>query len=165
MKKEATQLAANRHFLYEDFVAYELQQSWLAPEAMSRMLAKFLSDRAILSDTTTIAGPEMQSVADELMAASAEHARVIDKAIRQAFGPRLTEDPNYDVETAPDYHVPEVIAAMDQQTAKRLLVETGQDFERTGAAARSILTLCTTGAAETDEAPMPESPPVAEATP
>jgi hypothetical protein len=77
-----------------------------------------------LSGTQTIGGTEMQSMADELMAASAAHARVIDKAIRQAFGPRLTEDPNYDVETAPDYHVPEAIAAMNPEAATTLLVET-----------------------------------------
>jgi hypothetical protein len=91
---------------------------------------------------------------------------VIDKAIRQAFGPRLTEDPNYDVETASDYHVPEAIAAMNPEAATTLLVETGQDFARTGAAARAILAVCSAGAAEADEAPMPEPPPVAEvATP
>jgi hypothetical protein len=159
MKKEATQLAANRHFLYEDFVAYGLQESWLAPAPMFTQLASFLSE------TSTLGGTEMQSMADELMAASAEHARVIDKAIRQAFGPRLTEDPNYDVETAPDYHVPEAIAAMNPEAATTLLVETGQDFARTGAAARSILAVCSAGAGEADEAPMPEPPPVAEAAP
>ena len=156
MKKEATQLAANRHFLYEDFVAYGLQQSWMAPAPMFTQLASFLSD------ATNIAG-DVQGIADELMAASAEHARVIDKAIRQAFGPRLTEDPGYDVETAPDYHVPEAIAAMEPVAATKLLEETGQDFARTGAAARAILALCSANASG-DEAPVPEPPPVAEVT-
>jgi hypothetical protein len=156
MKKEATQLAANRHFLYEDFVAYGLQQSWVEPSPMFTQLAAFLSG------TSTIGGSDMQGIADAIMAASAKHARVIDRAIREAFGPRLTEDPSYDVETAPDYRVPEVIAAMDPGAATTLLVETGQDFERTGAATRAILALCAAEMSE-DEAPMPEPAPVAEA--
>ncbi len=107
MKKEATQIAGNRHFLYEDFVAYGLQQSWLAPAPMFTQLAQFLAG------PDAIGGADVRSIADSVMDASAKHARVIDKAIRQAFGPHLTEDPGYDVETAPDYDVPEAIAAMD----------------------------------------------------
>jgi hypothetical protein len=117
---------------------------------------------AFLSGTSTIGGSDMQGIADAIMAESAKHARVIDRAIREAFGPRLTEDPSYDVETAPDYRVPEVIAAMDPGAATTLLVETGQDFERTGAATRAILALCAAEMRE-DEAPMPEPAPVAEA--
>jgi hypothetical protein len=148
MKKEATQLAANRHFVYEDFVAYGLQQSWLAPTPMFTELAQFLSG------TATVAGADMRGVADTVMAASAEHARVIDKAIRRAFGARFTEDPTYDVETAPDYKVPDAIAAMEPAAASELLRETGQDFARTGATARAILAL-TLPTTITDEAPEP----------
>jgi hypothetical protein len=159
MKKEATQIAANRHFLYEDFVAYGLQQSWVAPAPMFSQLAAFLSG------TASLAGWNVQRIADDVMAASAVHSRVIDKAIRKAFGPRLTEDPSYDVETAPDYEVPATIAAMEPDAALKLLHETGEDFARTGATARAILALSLAGAdANVDEAPMPEPPPVAEAT-
>jgi hypothetical protein len=160
MKKEATQIAANRHFLYEDFVAYGLQQSWLATAPMFMQLAQFLSRG------TSMAGADVRSIADTDMAASAEHARVIDTAIRQAFGPHLTEDASYDVETAPDYHVPEAIAAMDPGAAAQLLDETGQDFSRTGATVRAMLALAVGGSdPDVDEAPLAEVPPVAEATP
>jgi len=41
IKKETTQLVANRHFLYEDFVAHCLEKSYLINKSLYKQLASF----------------------------------------------------------------------------------------------------------------------------
>jgi len=151
MKKDATQLAKNRHFIYEDFVAYGLQQSYLVQDEMYADLASYLYNGDALlqgghSDATAIA--------DTVMASAAVHAPVIDATIVKAFGPHLTDDPTYDVETAPDYDITKVVKAVPPGEAHDLLSETGKDFQDAGEATRSMIALVAKDAAAAkDEAP------------
>ncbi len=136
LTERATQLAANRHFLYEDFVAYGLQESYLGDDPIYGTLAGYLSRGEATYDV-----PDARALLDTIMAASAEHAWTIDHTLVKAFGPELTKDATYDVETNPDYSIVTEMAGMDEARAEELLSETGLDFERAGRATRTVLAL------------------------
>ncbi len=136
LTERATQLSANRHFLYEDFVAYGLQESYLSDDPRYSTLASYLSRGEPTDDV-----PDAQALLDAIMAASAEHAWAIDHTLVKAFGPELTKDYTYDVETNPDYAITTEMAGMDEGRAEELLEETGADFERAGRATRTVLSL------------------------
>lgn len=141
LKAEATQLTLNRHFLYEDFVSYGLQQSALTDDApfdeMVAYLGKGDATLAGVSDTDGLIATIGQRASD--------HAPTIDRTVRKAFGGKLTEDPSYDVEHAPDYDVAKVIAGMEPKAAAKLVVETGTDFTLAGEGTRTIVALARTG--------------------
>lgn len=134
----ATQLAANRHFLYEDYVAYGLQESYLGDDPLYEALAGYLAWGDATFDV-----PDVQALLVELMDFGAEHSLTIDRTLVKAFGPDLTRDYTYDVETNPEYSIITEMAGMDEDRAARLLDETGRDFERAGRATRTILALTT----------------------
>lgn len=136
MKVEATQLAANRHFIYEDVVAYGLQQSYLEPDPRYAAMSAWLSGGEAVLEANTA-----EKLAELVMKRASKHAPDIDAAILAAADPRFTDDPSYDVETAPDYSVAGVLAAMPAPAWETLLEQTGQDFATAGAATRTLLAL------------------------
>ncbi|MCB9763590.1 MAG: hypothetical protein H6739_27730 [Alphaproteobacteria bacterium] len=137
LKATASQLSGNRHFLYEDFVAYGLQSSYEGSDPLTDALAEFLGS----GDALWAGVSDMDGLAAAVMDASAHHARRIDKTIVKAFGAKYTEDPDYDVETAPDYSVTAAIEGMDEAKGELLLSETAEDFHRAGCATRTIIDL------------------------
>lgn len=138
MKARATQLVENRHFLYEDFAAYALQRSYIEGAKPDVDLARCLSTPA-----ASLAAEDPTAVAEAVMASSAAHAPALAGAIVKAFGPHFTEDPSYDVETAPDYSVAKVMDAVPPARARALLAETCRDFRTAGEATRAMIALLT----------------------
>jgi len=130
----ATQLAANRHFLYEDFVAYGLQESYLGDEETYETLAGYLAWGDHAFDV-----PDAEALVVELMDYAAAHSRTIDSTLVKAFGSSLTKNYEFDVETDPAYDIVNEMGSMDAKSAQKLLDETGKDFERAGRATRTIL--------------------------
>lgn len=144
LKRRATQLTLNRHFLYEDYVSFGLQQAALTDDAAFDTMVAYLSQ-----GEPTLAGvTDTDSLLATITARSADHAPVIDRTVRKAFGGKLTEDPDYDVENAKDYDVATAIGAMEQKAAAKLVLETGRDFTLAGEATRTIVALAKTGAKE-----------------
>lgn len=144
IETETTQLAANRHFVYEDFVAYSLQQSYSGADGDAGALAAFLRDGpAVLQDgrQSLGAGSSAQALVDALTRPAAKHAHTIDVTLRSAFPPALMEDPAYDVETAPDYAIADLLPQVPAAAAADLLAETGKDFSQAGAATRTVLVM------------------------
>jgi len=138
MKARATQLVENRHFLYEDFAAYALQRSYCVDAKPYADLARCLS-----SGPSGPPGGNPAAIADAVMASAAAHGPALAAAIVDAFGPHLTEDPAYDVETAPDYRMNEVMQAVPPAKARALLAETCRDFRTAGEATRAMIVLLT----------------------
>jgi len=132
----ATQLAANRHFLYEDFVAYGLQESYLSDDPNYEALAGYLA-----WGDNTFAVDSAEALLAELMLYAADHSKTIDSTLVKAFGPSLTKNYEFDVETDPTYDIVNEMGTMDAALAQKLLDETGKDFERAGRATRTILEL------------------------
>lgn len=136
LKTRATQLAANRHFLYEDFVALKLQEHYTAPDDTSRALVGALAGGAAGWTDTTVG-----AIMARLSKDSSAHARTIDRTIRTSFEPRMVEDESYDLETDAAYDVAKTMAAIPDKERARLLAETVEDFERAGLATRTLLGL------------------------
>lgn len=138
MKARATQLVENRHLLYEDFAAYSLQRSYLERAKPDPELA-----RCLWSSTARLPTHDPAEIARAAMAVSAAHAPALSAAVVAAFGPHLTEDPTYDVETAPDYHIEAVMRVVQPSEARQLLAETCRDLRNAGQATRAMIGLLT----------------------
>jgi hypothetical protein len=141
LTERATQLAANRHFLYEDYVAFGLQESYLGDDALYEALAGYLS-----WGDNTFASESPMALVDELMAYAADHSLTIDRTLVKAFGPDLTRNAEFDVETDPSYSIVTEMEKMDTKSAQVLLDETGRDFEQAGRATRTILAMTSAAA-------------------
>ncbi|MEK7690912.1 MAG: hypothetical protein AAB425_07815 [Bdellovibrionota bacterium] len=138
IKKATTQLVQNRHFIYEDFVAYGLQQSYIEQKEVYKQLAGYLSRGNAYEAGYDL---EMANRAESLIADvgkfASGHAIQIDSAIVRAFGPKVANDPNYDLESDPGYNVKKTVEALSPEAAQIILDETGKDFESTGRIART----------------------------
>lgn len=137
-----TQIEANRHFVYEDFVATALQRGYLEEDATASALNGFLAGQGEF--LTDLSGA--QDLVDELTRVAARHARAIDEALVASFPAELMDNADYDVETAPDYDISKLVSAVPADAGAALLAETGQDFTRAGLATRTVLKM--TGARE-----------------
>lgn len=132
-----TQIEANRHFVYEDFVATALQRGYLGEDATANALNGYLAGQGEF--LTGIDGA--QDLVDELTLVAARHARTIDEALVASFPAELMDNADYDVETAPDYDISRLLAAVPADAGATLLAETGQDFSRAGLATRTVLNM------------------------
>lgn len=137
MSGRITQIEANRHFVYEDFVATALQRGYLGEDPTARALDGYLRGQGEFLDQVQSA----EELVADLCAVAARHAKAIDKALFRAFPRELMKNPDYDVETAPDYDISKLLPAVPPDRAEVLLEETGQDFQRAGIALRSVLRL------------------------
>jgi hypothetical protein len=152
IEEVTVRLASNRHFVYEDFVAYGLQQSYLEDDPLYDGLAAYLS-----AGEATFAGvADLDGLIAACTAPAAAHAKKIDKALVRAFGPKLTKDVDYEVETAPDYSISSVLPGVDPKRAEKLIEETGFDFGQAGLATRTVLAMV--GAEAKTRAPAVEEP-------
>ena len=137
IQTETTQLLANKHFLYEDYVAYGLVQSYTAPNASATLLSSFLSSGdLVFSDVDS-----GTALVEQVTRLSSAHAARIDRTIKKAFPRDMTRDPAYDVETAPDYNIPTAMGRVPERRGEQLLSQTGMDFESTGTATRTFIAL------------------------
>lgn len=135
IQKETTQLVANRHFAYEDFVSNSLYNFYRTKDALSLRLCRNLSEGDVYFRSVRVPDDLTRIVSSF----AADHAPHIDNAIVHAFGPRMTEDPAYDFETDPTYNIGNVLAGMKSENADRLLLETGKDFTMAGRATRTVV--------------------------
>lgn len=136
IEARTTQVSANRHFIYEDYVAFGLQQSYTSDEALYDGLAASLHVAPLTFQATT---PE--ALVAVITEAAAEHAFAVDAALVDIFGPDTMDDPTYDLETDPDYRIDTALSTVDAERAALLLQQTGQDFAQTGRATRTLITL------------------------
>jgi hypothetical protein len=134
MQEKATQWATNRHGLYEGFVSWELQQSYLDDDPARDALAARLS-----GGDATWGAKDGTALVDAVTTEAADHARVIDETIAKAFGKHRTSDWRYDLATDGDYRADKVLPP--PELAVKLVDETGRDFENAGRAARNVLAL------------------------
>lgn len=132
-----TQLEANRHFVYEDFVATALQAGYLGEDPTARALAAALAGQG---DELPLAA-DAQGLVDAVTGPAARHARAIDRALVAAFPARWMDDPTLDVERDPAYDIRTLLPAVPAEAGARLLDETGQDFAQAGRATRAVLRL------------------------
>lgn len=132
-----TQLEANRHFVYEDFVATALQAGYLGEDATARALAAALVGQG---EELPTAG-DAQTLVDAVTGPAARHARAIDRALVAAFPARWMDDPGVDVEVDPSYDIRTLLPTVPADASARLLDETGQDFAQAGRATRAVLRL------------------------
>lgn len=135
IQKETTQLVANRHFAYEDFVSNSLYNFYRTKDPLSLRLCKNLSEGEVYFRSVRVPDDLTRVVT----AFAADHAPYIDSAIVFAFGPKITEDPAYDFETDASYNIANVVAGMKSEQADKLLLETGKDFTMAGRATRTIV--------------------------
>ncbi|MSQ01952.1 MAG: hypothetical protein EXR71_08670 [Myxococcales bacterium] len=142
LKRDATRLAANRHYLYEDFVAYGLQRhadalaAGASPSADEALLAGFLSSGdSVYTDT------EVRTLLRRVGAISSPHALRLDTTLGAAFGARRTSDPAYDIETDPTYTIAVAQAEIEPAAGRRLLADTGSDFANAGRAVRTLIAI------------------------
>jgi hypothetical protein len=150
LKDTATQLAVNRHFAYEDFVAYGLQRNYTEPmgsDLTAEALGAYLAGVRVPPGMEAAAArdlPEIQSAGallEWIAAAAADHAPAMDKAIVRAFPRQYTRDASYDFEHDPDYTVEGLWDSVDDKHRQKLLDETGADFYRAGQATRAVVRL------------------------
>lgn len=134
MKTKATQEAANRHFLYEDYVSLSLERGY-RQEAGAPPLAAALAE-----------GDEAFEVADaaalieQIGATASAHGPVIDRTVGRAFGTRWT-DWEVDLEKDPAYDIAAIVRDLPDVPGEKLLFEARADFGRTGRALRTTLRL------------------------
>lgn len=134
MQQKTTQVVANRHFIYEDFVAYSLQDSYTGTSEMSRALADFLKTGEADLDVK-----DTKALTEEITAFAAKHSPVIDKTIIKAFGRKLTKDHRYDLENDPNYKITDLLAKLPPEKGEILLKETQKDFSITARATRTLI--------------------------
>ncbi|AOP35928.1 hypothetical protein A0128_05365 [Leptospira tipperaryensis] len=135
MKAKSTQLVANRHFLYEDFVSFSLIEFYSKPTPVTTALAGFLLmdyDGFHFGESTT---DLMKFVGKN----ASSHAPSINETIISTFGPEYTMKPEYDLEKELGTKMKEILPSLDPEKTKELLNETEKDFALTGSATRDLL--------------------------
>jgi hypothetical protein len=132
MKREATRIVHNRHYLYEDYAEVALESDARLKDALSSPADDVRSD----DDYTLF----MQVAFD-----ASAHASAIDQDVSRAFGPRF-DDPSYDYENDPTFRIREAMLAMRRDVAEQLLNHSARRLIVTGQATRTLLRLSRGGA-------------------
>jgi hypothetical protein len=136
IKTKTTKIEGNRHFLYEDFVSYTLQQYYTDKDPAGQKLAANLQTGDATYGNASISPKFLQ---DQVTLFASDHARTIDKIIAKSFDKKMTKDPKYDQQTDKTYNPKTVIAAIPADKATKLQTETGKDFTSCSAAARAMI--------------------------
>nr|WP_243397091.1 hypothetical protein [Leptospira kmetyi] len=135
MKTKTTQLVANRHFLYEDFVSYGLIQFYKNPTPVTTALTNFLTKEYDGFPGESSNADLMKFVGKQ----ASSHAYSINESIISTFGHEYTMKPEYDLEKELGTKMKEIFPTLDPAKADHLLEETGRDFSLTGSATRKML--------------------------
>ncbi|WP_420812836.1 hypothetical protein [Leptospira kmetyi] len=135
MKTKTTQLVANRHFLYEDFVSYGLIQFYKNPTPVTTALTNFLTKEYDGFPGESSNADLMKFVGKQ----ASSHAYSINESIISTFGHEYTMKPEYDLEKELGTKMKEIFPTLDPAKADHLLEETGRDFSLTGSATREML--------------------------
>ncbi len=135
MKAKTTQLVANRHFLYEDFLSYNWIRFYRNPTSETRALTEFL--------VRDFEGFPSQSSNEDLMKfvgkRASSHAFEINESIVNTFGKEYTMKPEYDLEKELGTKMKEIIPTLNPVQSNLLLEEAGTDLSLTGFATREML--------------------------
>ena len=134
--RETTQLASNRHHLYEDFAKVISEDAFLKMgQAPGPQVAAALT-----------AGPELPpflpEIFDRVTTIASRRAAEIDKSVGLAFGLKLAADPNYELLTDETYRARDHISRIPPEVSDPLLKATLVNFTLTGAASRALLDYC-----------------------
>ena len=136
IKRKTTTIVGNRHFIYEDFVAYSLQESYTTANDTNTALRGYLNqgeNRLNARDSISLVAAVTDFAAD--------HSGKMDATLIEVFGKNITDNPEYDLEKDPNYSIKEQLSKMNQEKSKLLLQETGLDFRMTGKASRTLIHL------------------------
>ena len=132
IQERTTALSGNRHFLYEEYVAWALGGRDRDVAVGDALAAELSGGEARFE----VADPE--ALLERITADAADHARTIDKALVKTFGPELTKDPTLDMEEVAGEEVGSKLSELPEGPSQTLLEETRTDF---GAAARGTRTV------------------------
>ncbi|WP_061248514.1 hypothetical protein [Leptospira noguchii] len=137
MKVKTTQLVTNRHFLYEDFISYNLIDFYRNPTSTTRTLTEFLVQNP--QDFHPFSSNEdlLKFVGKE----ASDHAFQINRTIIDTFGEKYTMKPEYDLEKELGTKMKEIIPTLNPEKRNLLLQEAGKDISLTGFATREMLRL------------------------
>lgn len=133
MKAKTTQLVTNRHFLYEDFISYNLIDFYKNHTAQN--LTEFLVQNSKGFPSFSSNEDLMRFVGKE----ASIHAFQINKSIIDTFGEKHTMKPEYDLEKELGTKMKEIIPTLNSEKRNLLLKEAGRDFSLTGSATREML--------------------------
>lgn len=134
IKRKTTQLVANRHFIYEDFVAYGLETFYTKPTPLLKRFEAYLN-----SGKAYQASKDMQSLLKNITKFANDHSGEMDEVIVKVFGDKYTDDDKYDLETDKNYDISKIIPTLNKEKGDKLLKETGKDFQMTSQATRTAL--------------------------
>lgn len=141
IKKETTQLLVNRHFLYEDFVAYGLEMSYSSENLLYTSLSSFL----VNDNSESYYYPSLETnldIMERVTSLAVSNAQNLDGSIVNAFGFSLTNDPSYNQESDETYSIKVAMKSMNKEKGKQLLRSTQIDFLNAGRATRTLLLKC-----------------------
>ncbi len=140
MIADATQLLANRHYLYEDFVKMILQES---NRGLSEQAKPIIA--SLRNSTGDLSPPFAQGTITEFVdhvgKTAAQSAQKLDVAVVKTYGPHMTEDPSYVQDKDPNYDLMEIYSR-PLVTLEPLLGVAQSNLQLTGSLTRSLLRHC-----------------------
>ncbi len=136
---DTTQLVSNRHLLYEDFVRGLLEKHYVARDRLSQKVYAALSaGDMVFSDIPFSGTAEM--IFNKISLISAESAYALDASIQEAYGKKMTTDPNYDVEKDATYDNQAIYR--DAAKVESLMKQAILNLPIAAQGTRTILSLC-----------------------
>jgi hypothetical protein len=138
-RSQTQALAKNRHFVFEDSMAFALQQTWIERQPLQDALSERLASGMVSY------GNDIYGSSDKLLMAvasnAAKHAFRVDACVEKAFEARITRDPAYDLEKDSSFKIREIMKKVfaHSTTAEDLFREAGVDFEQAGRGSRAVL--------------------------
>lgn len=140
MEKKTVQLIANRHFLYEDFVAYSLFNSYVEPNRMNQKLSEFLFTS---NPYMKKASPKStDSLIFNVTSFASMQGKELDTVIQKTFGYMMTQNGDYNFEddyTSGKFQMDRFVKGLDRAEADNILQMTGKNFRSTAQASRTYL--------------------------
>jgi hypothetical protein len=136
---ETLSIVKNRHLMFEDAMAFALQQTWSERHPLQDALAQRLSSGMVTY------GEEVRGSSEKFLMAvasiAAKHAQRVDSCVESAFEARVVKDPTYALENDTRFKIRDIMRGIysRQREAEELFAEAGTDFEQAGRSTRAVL--------------------------
>ena len=138
VEARTTQVETNRHYLYEDYIGLAMASDLVPSE--QKLVA------SLGGDTTYPDAASVPALVERVGRVAADGAKETDSAISAAFGPRLTDDWRYEVDTDPSFDASTAIAAVPAEAGEALVARAVLDLQNAGRATRTVLGFAGVGA-------------------
>ena len=138
-RAETLSIAKNRHLMFEDAMAFALQQTWSERHPLQDSLARRLSSGMVSY------GEDVWRDSEKLLMAvasvAAKHARRVDACVENAFEARIVKDPAYALEHDSNFKKRDIMQGIysKPKEVSELFEETRTDFEQAGRGTRAVL--------------------------